>query len=133
VKIEVRMDSAFFSDAIVSALDGMGIEFTLSVPFERFAELKKRVQDRARWRSMDETWSYFEVAWKPKKWPKVYRFLFIRQRCPVLRKEPIQLDLFIPYEYGYDFKVIVTNKWASGKKILMYHNGRAAQESVFGS
>jgi hypothetical protein len=81
---------------------------------------------------MDETWSYFEVAWKPKKWPKVYRFLFLRQRCPVLRKEPIQLDLFIPYEYGYEFKVIVTNKWASGKKTLMYHNGRAAQESVFG-
>jgi len=33
LKIEVRMDSAFFSDEIVSALDGMGIEFTLSVPF----------------------------------------------------------------------------------------------------
>jgi len=132
LKIEVRMDSAFFSDAIVSALDGMGIEFTLSVPFERFVELKKRVQDRARWRSMDETWSYFEVAWKPKKWKKMYRFLFIRQRYPVIRKEPIQLDLFIPYEYGYEFKVIVTNKWVSGKKTLMYHNGRAAQESVFG-
>jgi hypothetical protein len=95
-------------------------------------ELKKRIQDRARWRSMDETWSFFEVAWKPKKWKKAYRFLFIRQRCPVIRREPIQLDLFIPYEYGYEFKVIVTNKWASGKKTLMYHNGRAAQESVFG-
>jgi len=132
VKIEVRMDSAFFSDAIVSVLDGMGIEFTLSVPFERFAELKKRIQDRARWRWMDETCSFFEVAWKPKKWKKEYRFVFIRQRCPIIRKEPIQLDLFVPYEYGYEFKVIITNKWASGKKILMFHNGRAAQESVFG-
>jgi len=47
-------------------------------------------------------------------------------------KEPIQLDLFVPHEVGYEFKVIVTNKWASGKKILMYHNGRASQESVFG-
>ena len=28
--------------------------------------------------------------------------------------------------------MIVTNKWASGKKTLRYHNGRAAQESVFG-
>ena len=42
------------------------------------------------------------------------------------------MDLFVPYEYGYEFKVIVTNKWASGKKILMYHNGRAVQESVLG-
>jgi hypothetical protein len=132
LKIEVRMDSAFFSDAIVSVLDAMGIEFTLSVPFERFGELKRRIQDRERWRSMDATWSFFECAWKPKKWEKTYRFLFIRQRCATIRKEPIQLDLFVPYEYGYEFKVIVTNKWASGKKTLMYHNGRSAQESVFG-
>ena len=132
VKIEVRMDSAFFSDAIVSVLDEKGVEFTLSVPFERFVELKKQIQERSRWRSLDATWSFFECAWKPKKWKKTYRFLFIRQRCATIRKEPIQLDLFVPYEYGYEFKVIVTNKWASGKKILMYHNGRAAQESVLG-
>ncbi len=132
VKIEVRMDSAFFSDATVSVLDEKGVEFTLSVSFERFAELKKQIQERSRWRILDATWSFFECAWKPKKWKKAYRFLFIRQRCATIRKEPIQLDLFVPYEYGYEFKVIVTNKWASGKKILMYHNGRAAQESVLG-
>jgi hypothetical protein len=132
LKIEVRMDSAFFSDEIVSALDAKSIEFTLSVPFERFVELKKRIEGRERWRFLDETWSYFECSWKPKKWKKEYRFLFIRQRCAAMRKEPIQLDLFVPHEVGYEFKVIVTNKWASGKKILMYHNGRASQESVFG-
>jgi len=132
VKIEVRMDSAFFSDAIVSMLDAMDVEFTVSVPFERFVELKKKIQERSRWRKLDATWSFFECAWKPKKWKKTYRFLFIRQRCAMIRKEPIQLDLFVPYEYGYEFKVIVTNKWASGKKVLVYHNGRAAQESVLG-
>jgi hypothetical protein len=132
VKIEVRMDSAFFSDAIVSILDEKDVEVTLSVPFERFAELKKRIQERDRWRILDATWSFFECAWKPKKWKKTYRFLFIRQRCAAIRKGPIQLDLFVPYEYGYEFKAIVTNKWASGKKILRYHNGRAAQESVLG-
>ncbi len=132
LKIEVRMDSAFFSDAIVSALDEKSIEFTVSVPFERFVELKKRIEGRERWRTLDATWSFFENAWKPKKWKKAYRFLYIRQQCATIRKEPIQLDLFVPYEYGYEFKVIVTNKWASGKKILRYHNGRAAQESVLG-
>jgi hypothetical protein len=126
------MDSAFFSDKIVSVLDEMGIQLTLSFPFERFVELKKRIQEWGRWRSMNETWSFFECVWKPKKWEKTYHFLFIRRRCATIRKEPIQLDLFVPHEYGYQFKVIVTNKWSSGKKILMYHNGRAAQESVFG-
>lgn len=41
------------------------------------------------------------------------------------------LDLFTPYEIGYDFKVIVTNKRTSAKKALIFHNSRGAQEGVF--
>ncbi len=44
--IEVRMDSAFFSDAIIGLLNTQGVEFTISVPFERFAELKGMVERR---------------------------------------------------------------------------------------
>jgi len=132
VTIEVRMDAAFFSDEIVSMLDGKKIEFTISVPFERFSELKKMIQGRIRWRHINDTWSYFESNWRPKKWDKKYRFMFIRQKSKVINKEPIQLDLFVPHEYGYEFKVIVTNKKTTAKKVLMYHNGRASQESIFG-
>jgi len=132
VTIEVRMDSAFFSDEIVSVLDEQKIEFSISVPFERFAELKKMIEGRMRWWNIDGTWAYFEGNWRPKKWDKKYRFIFIRQKSKVINKEPIQLDLFIPHEYGYEFKVIVTNKKTTAKKVLMYHNGRASQESIFG-
>jgi hypothetical protein len=62
VKIEARMENAFFSDAIVSALDEKAIEFTISVPFERFVELKKQVQGWSRWRILDATWSFFECG-----------------------------------------------------------------------
>jgi hypothetical protein len=132
VKIEVRMDGAFFSDAIVSILDALSIEFSISVPFERFVELKQMVQGRKRWRHINDTWSYFESQWRPKKWSSRYRFIFIRQRCKEIYKEPVQLDMFIPHEYGYDFKVIVTNKQTTAKKVLMYHNGRGTQENIFG-
>lgn len=37
--VKVRMDGAFFSDAIVAMLEALGVEFTISVPFERFAAL----------------------------------------------------------------------------------------------
>jgi len=40
--------------------------------------------------------------------------------------------LFVPYEYGYEFKVVVTNKTARAKTVLRFHEGRAAQEGVFG-
>ena len=129
--LEVRMDSAFFSQEIVTLLDQETIEFTLSVPFERFAELKSMIENRVRWRHLNNRWSYFETPWKPKKWPVKFRFVFIRQRCKEIQKGPIQLDLFIPLEYGYEYKVIVTNKRISAKKILIYHNGRGSQENVF--
>jgi hypothetical protein len=132
VRIEARLDSAFFSDEIVSLLDQQGVEFSVSVPFERLAELKAMVQERGRWQRFSEEISYFEHAWKPKAWAVRRRFLFIRQRKAMQTKGPIQLDLFVPHEYGFEFKVIVTNKTISAGKVLAYHNGRGAQEAVFG-
>ena len=35
VKIEARMDSAFFSQKMAQALEAHRVEFTVSVPFER--------------------------------------------------------------------------------------------------
>ncbi|MDA8091588.1 MAG: IS1380 family transposase [Nitrospiraceae bacterium] len=129
--IEVRMDSAFFSDKIVKALDAKGIEFTISVPFERFAELKGIIQGRRRWRCFNGELSYFNAQWKPKKWDSRFRFLFIRHKVKILSKDPVQLDMFIPHEQGYEFKVIVTNKQTTMKKVLCFHNGRGSQENTF--
>lgn len=129
--IEVRMDSAFFSDEIVSALSEAGIEFTLSVPFERFVELKEWIEGRRQWWGLGGDVSAFTLWWKPKAWDQQYRFVFVRTRAKRQQKGPIQLDLFVPYEYGYDFKVIVTNKPLSMKQVIAYHDGRGSQEGVF--
>ena len=126
------MDSAFFSDQIVSALQADGVAFTISVPFERFAELKGMIENRQRWQSLSSDVSYFEADWKPKVWDSRFRFLFIRTRAQRQRKEPIQLDLFVPHEYGYDFKVIVTNKTLKANRIVAFHEGRGSQEGVLG-
>ena len=131
-QIEVRMDSAFFSDSIIVALDKQEIEFTVSVPFERFVELKKMIEDRKRWRWYNHEVSYFESCWKPKKWNQRFRFLFVRTRAKRQHKGEVQLDLFIPYEYGYDFKVVVTNKTVNARTVVTYHNGRGSQEGIFG-
>lgn len=129
--IEVRMDSAFFSDEIVMALAQRGVEFSISVPFERFPELKKLIEGRRRWKRVDqETW-YFESDWKPKSWERRFRFLFVRRLAKKQRKGVVQLDLFEPYEYGYEFKVIVTNKTVCAKRLTAYHEGRGSQEGIF--
>ena len=129
--IEARMDSAFFSDDIVGMLDDEGVEFTISVPFERFTALKALIEGRKRLRRLNCLWSFFESNWKPVSWRERYRFVFVRSQNRQQYKGAVQLDLFIPYEYGYDFKVIITNKRLSAKKALAFHNGRGAQEGIF--
>ena len=132
VIIEARLDSAFFSDKIVSLLQAEGVEFSISVPFERFPELKSTIESRKRWKRVDDRWSFFQEDWSPKCWTKDFRFLFIRQQVKVQNKGLVQIDLFIPQQYGYDFKVVVTNKTVSSRKLLKFHNGRGSQENIFG-
>ena len=130
--IEVRMDGAFFSDDIVSALDQAHIEYTISIPFERFPALKELIEQRSRWYELDAQCDYFETQWKPTCWNRRHRFILVRQEAKIQHKEPLQLDLFIPHEYGFAFKVVLTNKRLSAARAVAFHNGRGSQEGIFG-
>jgi len=131
VLIEVRMDSAFFSDPIVSMLHEQGVEFTLTVPFERFVQLKQKLEARCRWKAFNVECQYFELKWKPQCWARNFRLVAIRTKTYERQKGPLQLDLFVPKETGFEFKVIVTNKTISARHVAAFHDGRGAQEGVF--
>jgi hypothetical protein len=134
-RLEVRLDSAFFSDAMVRCLESLGLEYTISAPFERFVPLKERIEKRQVWWRVpgSEGRSHaFESRWKPQSWAKKARFIFIRNTVAVQKKEPIQLNLFEPVEQGYEFKVIVTNKTAAVGKVARFHEGRGYQEKLYG-
>ena len=131
VLIESRKDSAFFSDKTVDFLHSRRVQFSISVPFERFAELKDMIESRRGWKHLDEEWEYFESRWAPKCWQDRYRFLFLRHRVKKQTKGPVQLELFAPHAEGYEFKAIVTNKSGKAKTILSFHNGRSTQENIF--
>ena len=130
---ESRVDSAFFNQKILSVMDSKNVKFTASVPFERFSQLKGMIEQRKRWRIIDRQWSYFETQWKPKSWDSSYRFIFTRKKTRRQQKGPLQLDLFEPRDFNFDYKVIVTNKSLSAKNIVQFHNGRGSQEAIFGN
>ena len=130
--IESRMDSAFFNKDIISLLAEKHVKFTASVPFARFTQLKEMIEECHSWNKIDNKWSYFETQWKPKSWNDKFRFLFIRKKVKKIQKGPLQLDLFEPLDLNYEYKVIVTNKVESAKSVVLFHNGRGSQESVFG-
>jgi len=129
--LESRMDSAFFSQNILSVMDFYNVAFSASVPFERLPQLKEIIESRKRWRTIDDEWSFFESNWKPKSWDSKYRFIFVRRKNKKQRKGPIQLHLFEPRDTIYDYKVIVTNKIESAKSVVLFHNGRGSQEGIF--
>ena len=129
------MDSAFFNDAMTQKLEELKVEFTISVPFERFHELKGMIEQRKRWSRIpggEREQSAFERKWKPKSWDRKARFLFVRTETPTQRKGPLQLDLFEPVEFGYDYKCVITNKTCSIKSAVAFLEGRGSQEDVFG-
>jgi hypothetical protein len=131
VVLEVRLDSAFFSDEIVRTLHELGVEFSISVPFERFVELKQRIERRHRWHRANAELSYFEDRWKPKSWPRRYRFVFLRTVHRRRSKQPVQLDLFEPVDTEFRYTVVVTNKTVNTAAVVRFHHGRGAQEAVF--
>lgn len=131
VIIEVRMDSAFFSDEIVSALDALRVLYSISVPFERWAILKEKIKKRQFWHRADSETRYFQWGWKPESWKNKRRFVFVRTLEQKQRKGVLQLDLFEPHEYDYKYKVILSNQNLSARKLVAFHNGRGAQESTF--
>ena len=130
--LESRMDSAFFSQNILSTFNSKHVKFTASVPFERLTQLKEMTESRKRWRKIDRQWSYFETSWKPKSWDSRYRFIFTRKKTKKIRKGPLQLHLFEPRDFDFDYKVIATNKSQLAKNVVLFHNGRGSQECVFG-
>jgi len=125
------MDSAFFSEDIITMLEKDSVEYTVSVPFERLAALKARIEARQFWYDFSDTCSYFDLRWKPKSWKRRARFLVVRTVTAKQQKGPLQLDLFVPHEYGFEFKVIVTNKRLTAKKVVAFHSGRGSQEGIF--
>lgn len=129
--MEVRIDSAFFSQAMVRLLEDLGVEYSISVPFQRYVALKELVESRTRWNTLNADVSYFELSWKPKIWQQPGRFLVVRTRTPIRQRGPVQLDLFVPHDYGYKFKVIVTNKRTQARSIVAFHDGRGTQEGIF--
>lgn len=134
-RIEARLDSAFFSEQLLRWLEQWRVEYTISVPFERLTALKEKIATRSRWarlRGHEDRVDFFDQRWKPKCWRRKSRFLFVRTKKPLARREPLQLDLFEPRDWNHDYQVIVTNKRGSAAGAVGFHHGRGSQEKVFG-
>ncbi|MDB4224714.1 hypothetical protein N9850_13150 [Granulosicoccus sp.] len=93
------MDSVFFSDQILSALEKANVRYAISVPFVRFTSLKDKFEQRMDWQpidcGVDRYCDAFEEHWLADSWSvkNTRQFLFVRQFNAKQRKGPLQPDL----------------------------------------
>ena len=131
--LEVRADSAFFSEELVEVQDEQDTEFSFSVPFERFAQLKEIIEARKRWHRADEQTEYFEFDWKPACWSRrKIQLIAVRRSQRRQVKGPLQLDIFEPMDFDHQYSVIATNKAIGAPAVIAFHHGRGSQEGVIG-
>ncbi|OED38661.1 hypothetical protein AB833_18390, partial [Chromatiales bacterium (ex Bugula neritina AB1)] len=80
VQLESRMDAAFYSESTVQLLEQLNVNFSISLPFERFSGLKNIIEHRCLWKTIDSIHEGFELLWKPNSWHyKRCRVLVIRK------------------------------------------------------
>lgn len=131
VKIEVRLDAAFFQHHILSWLDRNGVEFAVKVPMHQWTGLKDVINATNYWHHHSDVLSSRKLSlFLRGSWNRMTEFTVIRQKISDKKdgKKYTQLDLFTPDDGIYEYAVILTNKSLRPDHLWDFYNGRSAME-----
>jgi hypothetical protein len=128
VRIEIRMDAAFFQEEILHYLDRENIQFAVKVPMWKWLKLKETINARQRWHSASEKLSWFKEIVDIEQWNHQVEMTFYREKISDTPPKHYQLDLFTPDDGTYEYSVICSNKKLTPSNLLDFYNGRCAME-----
>ena len=130
VMIEVRLDSAFFSEKILRFLIKIGVLYAVKMPIWKWTGVKELINQRERWWVATSDLSYFTTTLKLAKW-KLEVPIVIFRKCITknnLKPKGFQLDLFDPGDGIYEYQVIATNRELTAANVMDFYNGRCGME-----
>ena len=128
VRIEVRMDAAFFQEPILRYLNRQNIRFAVKVPMYKWLKLKETINERNYWYHTDEKLAWFKKAIWIESWSFDVEMIFYRQKLSDTPKKGHQLDLFTPDDGLYEYSVICSNKKLEPGSLFNFYNGRCTIE-----
>jgi hypothetical protein len=131
VKIEMRLDSAFFQRDLLTWLDRNGVGFVVKVPMCQWTGLKPAINALRYWHHYSEVISARRLALPlGGKWNREVEFVVIRHKISnnAKPKKYVQLDLFTPDDGLYEYSVLYSNKTLRPDHLWEFYNGRAAME-----
>lgn len=130
VRLQFRMDGAFFVRGILEVLLARKVEFALKVPMHSWLGLKPRIQMRTRWVPVTDDVSGFETELAIKQWGMTLRLVCYRKRVFHETAKNFQLDLFSPDDGTYEYSAVATNMALDPVALWHFMAGRGAQEKT---
>jgi hypothetical protein len=131
LRLEFRMDGAFFHREIIELLARRKSRYAIKVPFVKWLGLVPMIREREGWHRLRDGMGYFEVALKVTAWDKVLRVVVYRKPVHHQTRKNYQLDLFDPDNGYYEYSAVTTNLELGAPALWDFMAGRGAQEKTF--
>jgi hypothetical protein len=131
VKLEFRLDAAFFLPEILHLLIRRDCKFAVKVPMWRALRIRDKILRRVRWLKVAPGVSGFASTLEIPKWGLVLPIVCYRKKVYHRTSKNYQLDLFSPDDGTYEYSVVATNKDLSLKNLWYFMAGRGAQEKTY--
>jgi hypothetical protein len=134
LKLELRMDGAFFHPDVFRFLDGelgRGIEYAIKVPMWKWLGLLPRIASRRRWTRVDAYVEGFETRLRIDQWDRTERVVVYRKRVSHQSRKNFQLNLFSPDDGHYEYSAVATNKTLTIASLWYFMAGRGAHEKTY--
>ena len=130
IRVEVRLDAAFFHRDILNWLDRNGVEYAIKVPMWKWIGIKEKINQAGYCFHHGESLSSRKFSLFLNSWNRDVTFTVVRHKVSdkTGAKKYVQLDLFTPDDGIYEYSVIQTNKTLRADHLWDFYNGRSAME-----
>lgn len=131
LKLEFRMDAAFFQHKLIKLLARQGCSYAVKASFNQWTGLKALVAARRHWTAVTPLLSCFETQLELKAWHLTLPVVVYRKRVHHQSPKNFQLDLFSPDDGYFEYSAVASNLALGPKALWQFSAGRGAQEKTF--
>src|SRR6202048_1283867 len=131
LKLEFRMDAAFFQQNLLKLLARQSCFYAVKVPFIKWTGVKALVAARSRWTAVTADIDCFETRLELAAWGLKLRVVVYRKQVHHPSPQNYQLDLFSPDDGYFEYSAVATNLTLTPHALWYFAAGRGAQEKTF--
>jgi hypothetical protein len=131
VRLEFRMDAAFFQQHLLKLFARLDCGYAVKVPFCKWTGVRALVAAQEHWTAVTRHLDCFETRLKLATWRLELRVVVYRKRVHHHSPKNYQLDLFSPDDGYFEYSAVATNLTLSPQALWYFAAGRGAQEKTF--